>query len=332
MALKFARTNIDAPRLPSIGRGCRWEYLPGGESYDDPTDASACLVSSRDDGNVFVEVFNATGTASQILTINTGGDPTASTSLKFNPGDAGAGGLISGETEAAGKFYHIHLISKAGGADPALIGLLAGNTFATGGYTPPAGYTLFSQVLFGVSNSEDFDSGNDDMVPFINFAPGECQYITGDGAGSTGEGIEIITSATAASNTVISLANAVPAAPGRAKIRLAANQDHNEGLNNLKIYQAWYGNINADKMQLRTLASLGTTVVNGGADGSASTHTAGGLINTEQVMDFPLAGGVGLTTGTPANIMWYKWNNQYPTGGAYVNRLTVYLLGWKLEG
>ena len=200
-----------------------------------------------------------------------------------------------------------------------LIGLLAGNTFATGGYTPPAGYTLFSQVLFGVSNSQDFDSGRDDMCPFFNPSPGECQYLTGDGSGSKGDGIYALNSGTSASSAAISLAHVVPAAPGYAILRLAANQPDDEALNNCKIMHAWYGSISGDVQMTTTLANIGTV-------------TAGGQGNTEQVMQQALPGGVGATTGTPANILWYKWTAGRPAAGPFVNRLSVFALGWKLEG
>ena len=86
-------------------------------------------------------------------------DVTSNITMDFTAAN-GAGGLDTGTVDTSDQGYYVYLITKANGADPALMGSLSNNN-----PTMPATYTYKSQALF-------FAFYNSTIEPFVNRADG----------------------------------------------------------------------------------------------------------------------------------------------------------------
>ena len=87
---------------------------------------------------------------------------TLSSALTCDITVAGAGGLDTG-SEAASTGYECRLITKAAGADPALLFTAASGSTTNATATLPATYTLQSEIIFFV-----FNNSSSDIVDFVH--------------------------------------------------------------------------------------------------------------------------------------------------------------------
>jgi hypothetical protein len=325
MALFFANqpAEAEAQNLPSYGVGLFWAWKSATEVE---------LHSNHISSKIFVPAWSAAQSKGRLFEFTqTSPDAILTLDLSVN----GTNGLDTGSV-AAQKFYNIRMISKSDGSDVALLA-----TLNAADPNLPAGYSngFVSDVIWGVACCVELTPGGstlDDISPFMNSAPGVCNYGGGYyGNPGPSDAHRILTNGAATASTAVDMSYLAPepvantARSARGSIRLyCRGHNDNPAAKNGYIIYSFDGRLDTDPnvshSNLYQFQKLDNDAGEGGRDQTTTIIFPNAVASTPE----GTIGGVdyNASTGNLTNILQYKWQ------GAASCQMNIWVAGWSLDG
>ena len=310
--------------LPSYGLGLFWAFKNATQIE---------LHSNHISSKVFVPAWSAGQSKAKVFELT---QTSAAAIRTLDLSTNGTNGLDTGSVGVQ-KFYNIRMISKADGSDISLLASLNGAD-----PNLPAGFTdgYVSDVIWGVACCVELTPGGstlDDISPFMNTAPGVCNYGGGyyDNPGPS-DAHRILTNGAATVSTAVDLsylapepvANTARSARGTIRLYCRGHNDHASSKNGYIIY-SFDGRLDTDAnvshSNLYQFQKLDNGAGEGGRDQTETINFPNAVASTPSGTT---PGGVAYnaSTGDLTNILQYKWQ------GTAACQMNIWVAGWTLDG